>query len=60
MKSGILEISSGTNEIAESMTYVENIIQDITEKVNAISKEVEQFKTETSEEQTTDQLDDIE
>lgn len=46
VKTGIHEISSGTNEIAESMNYVENVIQDITEKVSAISKEVEQFKTE--------------
>ncbi len=46
VKTGIHEISSGTNEIAESMNYVENIIQDITEKVNAISKEVAQFRTE--------------
>ncbi|MFO7731436.1 MAG: methyl-accepting chemotaxis protein [Spirochaetia bacterium] len=60
VKSGIHEISSGTNEIAESMNYVENIIQDITDKVNKISKEVEQFKTETTEEETIDQLDDIE
>lgn len=45
VKSGMHEISSGTGEIAESMTFVENTVQGITEKIQNMFSELEQFTT---------------